>query len=173
MIIGRWILWGLAFVTTLAVAQQREYRDPRNFPFNEAVQEPAAVIFTQQSTNWYGDHPPGTNDPLFRAQELLGRPTDTSVTINVEAVEEVEAYFEYGTWGFDEARPGWAMPIHQLLVAHNATIYFHGHDHLYVKQDLDGIVYQEGPVPARSGRHASRRYGRPQLHDRSALANQE
>ncbi|MFP6829458.1 MAG: hypothetical protein VCC36_10570 [Gammaproteobacteria bacterium] len=43
------------------------------------------------------------------------------------------------------------MPIHQLLVAHNATIYFHGHDHLYVKQDLDGIVYQEGPVPARGG----------------------
>ena len=442
MIIGRWILWGLAFVTTLAVAQQREYRDPRSFPFNEAVQEPAAVIVTQRSTNWYGDHPLGTNDPLFRAQELLGRPTDTSVTINVEAVEEVEAYFEYGdepgnygsrtaairlpagepthvlidglepntryyyrmrymervspelkartersfhtarppgseytfvvqfdphmlqtndpeayklslnkmladnpdfmfdlgdtffidryarvgpvteeqisgrvqfmrsyfdiinhslplflvngnhegewgrhldgtpnnlavmgslgrkryfpnpepndfytgdsrhepfvglrqtyyafewgdalfisldpywfqpeppelagdwsvtlgreqyewlkttlensdatfkfvfshnligglnmrgqmrggietvkykemggynldgTWGFDEARPGWAMPIHQLLVAHNATIYFHGHDHLYVKQDLDGIVYQEGPVPARSG----------------------
>ena len=71
----------------------------------------------------------------------------------IETVKYLEmgGYNLDGTWGFDEARPGWAMPIHQLLVAHNATIYFHGHDHLYVKQDLDGIVYQEGPVPARSG----------------------
>ena len=437
-----WLLAALTFVTVAAFAQQREYRDPRSFPFNEAVQEPAAVIVTERSTNGYGNHPRGTNDPLFVAQELLGRPTDTAVTINVAAVEDVEAYFEYGiepgdysgrtgsiqfpagesthvlidglepntryyyrmrymepesssfkaraehsfhtqrppgstftyvvqfdphmlqtndpeayklslnkmladnpdfmldlgdtffidryaregpvtesqitgrvqlmrsyfdivnhsaplflvngnhegewgrhldgtaenlavlgtlgrkeyfpnpepngfysgdtnkeefiglrqayyafewgdalfvaldpywyqpeppelagdwsvtlgraqyewlkttlensdaefkfvfshnligglnmrgqmrggietvkykemggynldgSWGFDEARPGWAMPIHQLLVAHNATIYFHGHDHLYVKQDLDGIVYQEGPVPARGG----------------------
>ena len=64
---------------------------------------------------------------------------------------EMGGYNLDGTWGFDKARPGWAMPIHPLLVANNATIYFHGHDHLYVKQDQDGIVYQEGPVPARSG----------------------
>ena len=25
---------------------------------------------------------------------------------------------------------------------------FHGHDHLYAKQDLDGIVYQEVPQPS-------------------------
>ena len=48
---------------------------------------------------------------------------------------------------------GWEMPIHQLLVRNNATIYFHGHDHLYVKQDLDGIVYQEGPMPSRTGKY--------------------
>lgn len=73
----------------------------------------------------------------------------------IETVKYLEmgGYNLDGTWGFDEARPGWAMPIHQLLVSHNATIYFHGHDHLYVKQDLDGIVYQEGPVPARSGQY--------------------
>ena len=71
----------------------------------------------------------------------------------IETVKYLEmgGYNLDGTWGFDKARPGWAMPIHQLLVANNATVYFHGHDHLYVKQDLDGIVYQEGPVPARSG----------------------
>ncbi len=57
-----------------------------------------------------------------------------------------------GTWGFDKARPGWELPIHQLLVRTNATIYFHGHDHLYAKQDLDGIVYQEGPMPSRVGK---------------------
>jgi len=71
----------------------------------------------------------------------------------IETVKYLEmgGYNLDGTWGFDKARPGWAMPIHQLLVAHNATVYFHGHDHLYVKQDLDGMVYQEGPVPARKG----------------------
>ena len=71
----------------------------------------------------------------------------------IEAVKYLEmgGYNLDGTWGFDEARPGWAMPIHQLMVAHNATIFFQGHDHLYAKQDLDGIVYQTGPVPARSG----------------------
>jgi uncharacterized protein (TIGR03437 family) len=53
-----------------------------------------------------------------------------------------------GTWGFDKARPGWPMPIHQLLVANNVTAFFHGHDHLYAKQDLDGIVYQEAPQPS-------------------------
>jgi hypothetical protein len=66
---------------------------------------------------------------------------------------EAAKYLEWGgynlddTWGFDKARPGWAMPIHQLLVANNVTIFFHGHDHFYGKQDLDGIVYQEIPQP--------------------------
>lgn len=72
---------------------------------------------------------------------------------------EVAKYLEWGgynlddTWGFDQARPGWAMPIHQLLVANNVTAFFHGHDHIYVRQELDGILYQEGPQP--SARNAS------------------
>ena len=53
-----------------------------------------------------------------------------------------------GTWGFAEHRPGWDVPIHQLLVENHVTIFFHGHDHLFVKQDLDGIVYQEVPQPS-------------------------
>jgi len=64
---------------------------------------------------------------------------------------EMGGYNYDGTWGWDKARPGWAMPIHPMLVANNASIWFHGHDHLYAKQDLDGIVYQEGPMPAREG----------------------
>lgn len=64
---------------------------------------------------------------------------------------EMGGYNLDGTWGFDKARPGWAMPLHPMMVANNATIWFHGHDHLYVKQEQDGVVYQEGPVPARSG----------------------
>jgi uncharacterized protein (TIGR03437 family) len=68
----------------------------------------------------------------------------------IEAAKYLEwgGYNLDGTWGFDKARPGWAMPIHQLLVANNVTVFFHGHDHLYAKQDLDGIVYQEGPQPS-------------------------
>ena len=48
-----------------------------------------------------------------------------------------------GTDGFKEHRPGWPLPIHPLLVRNHVNIVFHGHDHLYAKQDLDGIVYQE------------------------------
>lgn len=68
----------------------------------------------------------------------------------IEAAKYLEwgGYNLDGTWGFDKARPGWPMPIHQLLVANNVTAFFHGHDHLYAKQDLDGIVYQEGPQPS-------------------------
>jgi len=67
---------------------------------------------------------------------------------------EVAKYLEWGgynlndTWGFDQARPGWPMPIHQLLVSNNVTAFFHGHDHIYVRQELDGILYQEGPQPS-------------------------
>ena len=39
------------------------------------------------------------------------------------------------------------MPIHDLLVMHKVNAVFHGHDHLYVKEELDGIVYQEVPQP--------------------------
>lgn len=39
------------------------------------------------------------------------------------------------------------MPIHQLLVQNHVSIVFHGHDHIFAKQDLDGIVYQEVPQP--------------------------
>ena len=49
---------------------------------------------------------------------------------------EMGGYNLDGSWGFDEERRDWDIPIHQLLVAHDATIWFHGHDHLYVQQEL-------------------------------------
>jgi hypothetical protein len=52
-----------------------------------------------------------------------------------------------GTDGFKDHRPGWDVPIHPLLVRNHVTIVFHGHDHLFAKQDLDGIVYQGVPQP--------------------------
>jgi len=56
-----------------------------------------------------------------------------------------------GSDGFAQGRPGWPAPIHDLLKKNNATIVFHGHDHLFAKQDLDGIVYQEVPQPGCPG----------------------
>lgn len=52
------------------------------------------------------------------------------------------------TWGFDANRPGWQKPIHQLMVENGGNIFFHGHDHLYAKQELDGVIYQETPQPS-------------------------
>jgi hypothetical protein len=65
-------------------------------------------------------------------------------------------YFEWGgssmngTFDFGKHRPGWSLPIHQLLVRHGVTAVFHGHDHLYARQELDGVVYQEVPQPSAS-----------------------
>lgn len=58
--------------------------------------------------------------------------------------------YDGGTWKFDTYRPGWAMPIHQLMVANGVNIFFQGHDHLYAKEELDGLVYQEVPMPSDS-----------------------
>ena len=68
----------------------------------------------------------------------------------VEMVREFEwgGYGADGTWEFDEMRPDWELPIHQLMVKHGVTIFFQGHDHLFARQEIDGIVYQEVPNPA-------------------------
>jgi predicted phosphodiesterase len=76
-------------------------------------------------------------------------------------------YYEWGgkntdgSEGFKEYRPDWAMPIHQLLVKNHVNIVFHGHDHLYAKEDLNGIVHQEVPQPGdpRGGTRTAEEYG--------------
>lgn len=75
---------------------------------------------------------------------------------------EAAAFFEWGgknldgTDGFRANRPGWPAPIHSLLVDHRVTAVFHGHDHLYVQQQLDGVIYQEVPQPGTRGNNAAR-----------------
>jgi hypothetical protein len=66
-----------------------------------------------------------------------------------------------GTQGFAAHRPGWDLPIHSLLKKYRFNIVFHGHDHLYVKEDLDGIVYQEVPQPGHptGGTRSAEKYG--------------
>jgi hypothetical protein len=69
-------------------------------------------------------------------------------------------YFEWGgynaddTWGWDTERPaaeGWDVPIHQLMVSNGVDVFFHGHDHIYAYEELDGIVYLECPKPDDAG----------------------
>lgn len=57
-------------------------------------------------------------------------------------------YGQNGQWQFDRFRPGWAMPVHQLFAKNKVTIFFQGHDHLFAKQELDGVIYQSVPNPA-------------------------
>ena len=53
-----------------------------------------------------------------------------------------------GEWAFDQKRPGWELPIHQLMVKNGVSVFFQGHDHIFVRQEKDGIIYQETPSPA-------------------------
>jgi hypothetical protein len=70
---------------------------------------------------------------------------------------EIAKYNEWGglnrdgTPGFETKRAGWGKPIHQLFVENGVDIVFKGHDHLYVKQELDGIIYQTLPQPSHPG----------------------
>jgi hypothetical protein len=83
------------------------------------------------------------------AHNLVGG-MDTNMRGGIEAADKFEwgGLNADGSSGFATYRSGWAAPIHQLLVQNHVTIFFHGHDHLFVKQDLDGIVYQECPQPS-------------------------
>ncbi len=62
-----------------------------------------------------------------------------------------------GEWGgfslagvneFAIKRPTWSNPIHQLLVANGVNVFFQGHDHVWVRQQLDGVTYQTQAQPA-------------------------
>ena len=70
---------------------------------------------------------------------------------------EAAPFFEWGgknadgSEGFKEHRPGWAAPIHQMLVTNKVKVVFHGHDHFYARQALDGVIYQEVPQPGFPG----------------------
>ncbi len=53
-----------------------------------------------------------------------------------------------GSWGFATNRPGWALPIHQLMATNRVTMFVQGHDHIFVREELDGVTYLTLPIPA-------------------------
>ena len=70
---------------------------------------------------------------------------------------EVAAFNEWGgknldgSDGFAEHRPGWGLPVHQLLVRNHVAAVFKAHDNFFARQELDGIVYQMVPQPSFAG----------------------
>lgn len=64
-----------------------------------------------------------------------------------------------GSDGFRQHRAEWEKPVHRLLVENQVSAVFHGHDHMYVKEELDGVIYQEVPQPGNP------RAGRPRTTD--------
>ena len=80
---------------------------------------------------------------------------------------ESAPFFEWGgknadgSDGFTAHRPGWSMPIHDLLVKNDVSAVFHGHDHIYVHSSLDGVVYQCVPQPGnpQGGTRSAQEYG--------------
>lgn len=55
---------------------------------------------------------------------------------------------ERGADEFQRHRPKWALPVHGVLAKYGVSALFQGHDHLYARQELDGVVYQTVPMPA-------------------------
>lgn len=135
------------------------------------------ALFVTLDTFWFGEDPHDTGDiwsrTLGRDQyDWLKRTLESSratfkfifthhlaggVNPDGRGGAEASVYYEWGgknkdgTEGFAKNRPGWAAPIHDLLVANGVSIVFHGHDHLFAKQDRDGIVYQCVPQPGNRG----------------------
>ena len=80
---------------------------------------------------------------------------------------ESAPFFEWGgknadgSDGFAAKRAGWPMPIHDLLVKHGVSVVFHGHDHLYVHSEMDGVHYQCVPQPGNlaGGTRSAEHYG--------------
>ena len=53
-----------------------------------------------------------------------------------------------GVTTFEKERPNWELPIHDLMVKNGVAIFFQGHDHIFVTQERDGLIYQSMPNPA-------------------------
>jgi len=79
-------------------------------------------------------------------------------------------YATNGAYEFPTKRPGLPAPIKDLLLTNNVQVFFHGHDHLYVKEDffapgstsaVPTFIYQEVPQPSQTiyGTNAATGYG--------------
>ncbi len=85
---------------------------------------------------------------IFSHQIVGGDPEGRGGTEYADKYEWGGKNYDGITNGFASYRPGWYKPIKDLLTENHVTIFFHGHDHLFVKQDKDCLVYQETPQPS-------------------------
>lgn len=59
-----------------------------------------------------------------------------------------------GGHDFKQHRPEWAMPIHDLMVKNKVTAFIQGHDHLFARQEKDGVAYITCPMCGDPGYNA-------------------
>jgi len=52
---------------------------------------------------------------------------------------------------FAKHRPNWEMPIHDLFVKYKVNAFIQGHDHLFARQELNGIAYITCPMSGDPG----------------------
>ena len=58
-----------------------------------------------------------------------------------------------GSCALAAKHPDWssAESIHRLFLDNGVDIFFHGHDYIYDREEVDGMIYQECPFPAYAG----------------------
>jgi hypothetical protein len=61
---------------------------------------------------------------------------------------DVANTFEWGDSANLSAHRTWDKTIQQVMADTHVTIFFQGHDHIFVKQEFDGVIYQTLPTPA-------------------------
>ena len=118
----------------------------------------------------------GASDATFKfvfIHNLVGG-NDEAARGGVEAAP----FFEWGgrdfngAESFDKHRPGFDQPIHRLLVDNGVSIVFHGHDHFFARQELDGMIYQLVPQPGHASKQrAEKEPGRRRGKNASEKAN--
>jgi hypothetical protein len=85
---------------------------------------------------------------IFSHQLVGGSGTDGRGGSEFVHLYEMGGRNSDSTYGFSANRPGWYKPLHDLFIETGVNIFFHGHDHLFAKQDKDRVVYQEVPQPS-------------------------
>jgi hypothetical protein len=101
--------------------------------------------------NWFKDVLEKSNTKfkfVFCHQLIGGKDSQGRGGAEFAKYYELGGLSEDGSRGFDKKRPGWTKPIHKLMADNNVTVFFHGHDHFFAKQELDGVIYQLVPQPS-------------------------
>lgn len=139
----------------------RGSREAQNGQYNVAERAPGASASSSVPASWYWTL--GEEQYQWLKQELSKPAKYRFVFIhhlvggtvqNQRGGVEVANLWEWGgksldgTYEFDTYRQGWGKPIHQMLADAKVSVVFHGHDHFFAKQELDGVVYQEVPQPS-------------------------
>lgn len=101
--------------------------------------------------NWFRQVMTGSHSKyrfVFCHQVVGGKGNDGRGGAEYAPLFEMGGKNSDSSWGFTSKRPGWEKPIHQLMAEKPGTVFFHGHDHFFGKQQKDGVIYQELPQPS-------------------------